>query len=219
MNSQLALGLPAAPPSDTVVINARCTLRTEEEQRVVVVGGLPVYHYCAADAVAEAYALVMLVESGLAQQTEVARAFGKSGRSVRRRGWLESRDLYVQQAALTGESLPAEKQACGDAVSTQPDAENMVFLGTSVVSGTARALIVTTGTATAFGDIAARLAAPPEPTAFERGLKDFSLFLTRTVFFLVLFLIIVAIVRHRDPCRLFSLPWRSPWASPLSSCR
>ena len=112
---------------------------------------------------------------------------------------LESRDLYVQQAALTGESLPAEKQARGNAVSTQPDAENMVFLGTSVVSGTARALIVTTGTATAFGDIAARLAAPPEPTAFERGLKDFSLFLTRTVFFLVLFLIVIAAVRHRDP--------------------
>jgi len=84
MNSQLALGLPAAPPSDTVVINARCTLRTEEEQRVVVVGGLPVYHYCTADAVVEAYAMVMLVESGFAQQTEVARAFGKSERSVRR---------------------------------------------------------------------------------------------------------------------------------------
>jgi len=112
---------------------------------------------------------------------------------------LESRDLYVQQAALTGESLPVEKQARGDEVSTRPDAENMVFLGTSVVSGTARALIIATGTATAFGDIAARLAAPPEPTAFERGLKDFSLFLTRTVFFLVLFLVVVGALKHRDP--------------------
>jgi Mg2+-importing ATPase len=41
---------------------------------------------------------------------------------------LESRDLYVQQSALTGESLPAEKQARGAEVSTHPDAENMVFL-------------------------------------------------------------------------------------------
>ena len=112
---------------------------------------------------------------------------------------LESRDLYVQQSALTGESLPAEKQVHGDEVSSHPDAENMVFLGTSVVSGTARALIVATGTSTAFGDIAARLAAPPEPTAFERGLKDFSLFLTRTVVFLVLFLVVVAALKHRDP--------------------
>lgn len=81
MNSQLAPGSACGTPV-TVVINARCTLRTEEEQRVVA-GGLPVYHYCAADAVAEAYAIVMLVESGFAQQTEVARAFGKSERSVR----------------------------------------------------------------------------------------------------------------------------------------
>ncbi|MGH8277308.1 MAG: helix-turn-helix domain-containing protein, partial [Steroidobacteraceae bacterium] len=84
MNSQFALGLPTAPPSDTVIINARCTMRAEEDQRVIVVGGLPVYHYCAADAVAEAYAMVMLVDSGFAQQTEVARAFGKSERSIRR---------------------------------------------------------------------------------------------------------------------------------------
>lgn len=84
MNTQQALELPSPPLSNTVVINARCTLRTEEDQRVIVVGGLPVYHFCAADAVAEAYAMVMLVESGFAEQTEVARAFGKSDRTVRR---------------------------------------------------------------------------------------------------------------------------------------
>jgi P-type Mg2+ transporter len=48
---------------------------------------------------------------------------------------LDSLDLYVQQAALTGESLPVEKQAGGDSVSTRPDAENKVFLGTSIISG------------------------------------------------------------------------------------
>jgi hypothetical protein len=84
MNSQLALGLPAAPPSDTVIINARCTLRTEADQRVIVVAGLPVYHFCTADVVAETHAMVMLVESGLAQQAQVARAFARSERSVRR---------------------------------------------------------------------------------------------------------------------------------------
>lgn len=102
MNDQLALGLPVpvAPPSDIVVINARCTLRMEGEQRVVVVGGLPVYHYCAADAVAEAYAMVMLVESGFAQQAEVARAFSKSERSVRR-----YQERYVQ-AGMAGLGRP-----------------------------------------------------------------------------------------------------------------
>src|SRR5438132_2087479 len=84
MNAQLALALPSLATSNTVVINARCTLRVEEDQRVIVVGGLPVHHYRSDDAVAEAYAMVLLVDSGFAQQTEVARVFGKSERTVRR---------------------------------------------------------------------------------------------------------------------------------------
>ncbi len=84
MNAQLALALPSAAASNTVVINARCSLRVEEEQRVIVVAGLPVHHYRADDAVAEAYAMVFLVESGFAQQTEVALAFERSERTVRR---------------------------------------------------------------------------------------------------------------------------------------
>ena len=84
MSAQLALALPCAAPSNCVVINVRCSLRVEEDQRVIVVAGLPVHHYRAEDAVAEAYAMVFLVESGYAQQTEVARAFARSERTVRR---------------------------------------------------------------------------------------------------------------------------------------
>src|ERR1700756_2209274 len=84
MSTQEALALPVPAPSNTVVINARCSLRIEADQRVIVVAGLPVHHYRAEDAVAEAYAMVSLVESGFAQQTEVARAFGQSVRTVRR---------------------------------------------------------------------------------------------------------------------------------------
>jgi len=111
---------------------------------------------------------------------------------------LLARDLYVQQAALTGESLPAEKEATGEPASAKADARNMVFLGTSVVSGTATAEVVATGARTAFGDIAARLAARPEETAFDKGLRNFSHLLARTVFFLVLFLVVVSVARHRD---------------------
>jgi Mg2+-importing ATPase len=112
---------------------------------------------------------------------------------------LVARDLYVQQGMLTGESLPVDKEATGDHASTKADARNMVFLGTSIVSGTATAEVVATGARTAFGDIAARLAARPEETAFDKGLKNFSHLIARTVFFLVLFLLVVSIVRHRDP--------------------
>src|SRR5688500_9232678 len=84
MSTQQALALPSPAASNTVVINARCSLRIEADQRVIVVGGLPVHHYRAEDAVAEAYAMVFLAESGFAQQTDVARAFTRSVRTVRR---------------------------------------------------------------------------------------------------------------------------------------
>jgi P-type Mg2+ transporter len=112
---------------------------------------------------------------------------------------LQERDLYVQQAALTGESLPTAKAATADPASTKADAPNMVFLGTSVVSGTATAEVVTTGPRTAFGDIAARLSSRPEETAFDRGLRGVGRLIAATVFFLALFLIVVGILRHRDP--------------------
>src|SRR5581483_3297525 len=84
---------------------------------------------------------------------------------------VEARDLHVRQAALTGESLPVEKEpakaaADGPASTDRPD---LVFFGTSVVSGTATAVVTATGRATAFGDVAARLAARPPETEFDRG--------------------------------------------------
>jgi transposase len=84
MSTQEALALPSPAPSNTVVINARCSLRIDADQRVLVVAGLPVHHYRAEDKVAEAYAMVFLVESGFAQQSDAARAFGRSVRTIRR---------------------------------------------------------------------------------------------------------------------------------------
>jgi len=118
---------------------------------------------------------------------------------------LEARDLYVQQAALTGESMPAEKNARpGDkAAENTPDAPDRVFLGTSVVSGTAIAKILTTGPHTQFGAIAQRLAERPQETEFEHGLRRFGMLITRTVFFLVLFILVVRVAMHRDAFESF----------------
>jgi transposase len=69
---------------DVVVINGRCVLRVDGDQRVVLAGGLPVAHFKAGDRMAEANAMVLLVEHGYAQQAEAARAFGCDVRSVRR---------------------------------------------------------------------------------------------------------------------------------------
>ena len=118
---------------------------------------------------------------------------------------LEARDLYVQQAALTGESMPAEKEvrAGGQGEEQSPQAPGLVFLGTSVVSGTGVARMVATGSHTAFGAIAERLAVRPEETEFQRGLRRFGLLITRTVFFLVLFILVVRIAMHKDAFESF----------------
>jgi transposase len=100
MSAQQALALPLPAASNTVVINARCNLRIEADQRVILVAGLPVHHYRAEDVVAEAYAMVFLVESGFAQQKEVARAFARSVRSVRR---YQRRYAQGGMSALGGE--------------------------------------------------------------------------------------------------------------------
>ncbi len=64
MVTQESLPLPPLGASNTVIINARCSLRIEAAQRAIVVAGLPVHHYCADDAVAEAYAMVFWVVHG-----------------------------------------------------------------------------------------------------------------------------------------------------------
>ncbi len=118
---------------------------------------------------------------------------------------IESRDLYVQQAALTGESLPSEKDARahkGDTTGS-PDSPDLVFLGTSVVSGTGTAVILQTGARTSFGAIAERLVMRPEETEFERSMKQFGSLIMRAVFFLVLFILAVRVALHRDAFESF----------------
>ncbi|HVP30217.1 MAG TPA: magnesium-translocating P-type ATPase [Myxococcota bacterium] len=121
---------------------------------------------------------------------------------------LETVDLHVQQAALTGESLPAEKVARdGPLAETGPDAPELLFLGTSIVSGTARAAVFATGPQTGFGDIMERLSARPEETEFERGSHRFGLLILQTVLFLVLFILVVNLSLGRDALQslLFSV--------------
>ncbi len=112
---------------------------------------------------------------------------------------LESRDLFINQALLTGEPYPAEKQA-GDAASgveNPAGASNAVFAGTSVISGTATILICRTGSKTALGHLATSLAEKPPATAFAVGIRRFGMLITYFTFFMVLFVLIVNISFHR----------------------
>ncbi|WP_413875779.1 magnesium-translocating P-type ATPase [Albidovulum sp.] len=95
---------------------------------------------------------------------------------------IEARDFLVSQAALTGESFPVEKRPDpSPAEAPLAGRTNAVFLGTSVRSGTARMVVVRTGQATAYGAIAARMAARDPETDFERGIRRFGILLTRVM--------------------------------------
>ena len=106
---------------------------------------------------------------------------------------IEAKSLHVAEAALTGESLPVEKN-----VGSANAHETKVFLGTSVISGTATALVVATGGGTLFGGIAQRLTGKPPESDFERGTRKFGYLIMRVVFFLVVFVLIINILMHRD---------------------
>ena len=114
--------------------------------------------------------------------------------------WLfQVRDLHVQQAALTGESLPVEKTAINLQTIPQGASDaHKVFLGTSVVSGTGTAAVMATGANTMFGDIATRLATTPPETEFERGTRQFGLLIMKTTVLLVLFVLLVSVVLHHN---------------------
>src|SRR5690606_2213056 len=74
---------------------------------------------------------------------------------------------------------------------------NSVFLGASVRSGTAKAMVVKTGRATAFGTIAARLRARPPETEFQRGLRQFGYLLVRVMTVIVLFVLAMNVLLDR----------------------
>ncbi len=87
---------------------------------------------------------------------------------------LESTDLFVDEATLTGETFPAEKDVAAlasDAV--LKDRHNMLFMGTHVVSGMGSAVVTATGLETEFGAISHRLQLRPPETEFERGVRRF----------------------------------------------
>jgi P-type Mg2+ transporter len=106
--------------------------------------------------------------------------------------------LTVDQAALTGESLPVERRGGTDPQTAQ------IFAGTSVVSGVSQACVTATGPRTQFGAIAHSLSQKAPPTEYERGARSFSLVITRTVIALVLFVFLVNALRAQDPLQSFT---------------
>jgi len=121
---------------------------------------------------------------------------------------LESKDLFVDEAALTGETYPVEKTVTSLPADTPLHQRvNVLFMGTHVVSGTAKAVVVGVGRDTEFGRVSERLRLKPTETEFERGVKRFGYLLMEVTLVLVIaiFAINVYFARPVLDSFLFSL--------------
>lgn len=113
---------------------------------------------------------------------------------------LEAMDLQVNQAILTGESLPISKQpgSLGEETALK-DRANCVYMGTNVHNGSATVLLTKTGSSTAFGEIAKKLTLRPPETEFERGIRTFGGFLTQIMLVLVLIVFAINVLLLKPP--------------------
>ena len=112
---------------------------------------------------------------------------------------ISAKDLFVIQATLTGESLPVEKSDAPDGRENVSALErtNLCFLGTSIESGSATAVIIATGVQTYFGKVARSIAGRQVETAFDKGVKQFTWLMIRFMVVMVpLVFLINAITKH-----------------------
>ena len=121
---------------------------------------------------------------------------------------LESKDLSVNEAALTGETYPADKlSGVLPAETGLSQRTNTLYMGTNVISGTANAIVVQTGKQTEFGKVSERLKLRPPETEFETGLSKFGYFLMEVTLILVVLIFVANVYLHRPVLEsfLFSL--------------
>ena len=111
---------------------------------------------------------------------------------------IDAKDLFVNQSALTGESFPVEKTSAPikNRGASITEWNNYLFMGTSIVSGTAMAVVVRTGGYTEYGKIAAKLVEKAPETEFERGTKQFGFLIMQVTFLLVMFVFLINALLH-----------------------
>lgn len=117
---------------------------------------------------------------------------------------LESKDLSVDEAALTGETYPVDKLSGVLPAETElAKRTNSLYMGTNVISGTGKAVVVHTGKETEFGKVSERLKLRPPETEFEHGLSKFGYFLMEVTLILVVLIFVANVFLHRPVLESF----------------
>lgn len=107
---------------------------------------------------------------------------------------LESKNLHINQSALSGESFPAEKVAESIQKTTASNPislSNLCFMGTSVISGSGKAVVLATGNKTRFGNLAVKITEEESPTSFEQGITSLSWLLIRFILGMVFIIFLI----------------------------
>jgi Mg2+-importing ATPase len=111
---------------------------------------------------------------------------------------LEAKDLYANEATLTGETYPVEKMAAELAIDTPlPQRTNCLFMGTNIISGNGKAVVVKTGKSTEFGKISEELKLRSPETDFERGIRKFGNLLVEITLLLTILIFAFNVYLHR----------------------
>ena len=113
---------------------------------------------------------------------------------------IESKDLYVGQASLTGESdnikKTVELENNQEELDSISDFDNICFMGTNVVSGSAKGVVIKIGDSTYFGKIANTVTSGKEKTAFQKGIESISKLLIRIMIFMIPIVFLINVEKH-----------------------
>lgn len=113
---------------------------------------------------------------------------------------IESKDLYVGQASLTGESdnikKTVELENKQEELDSISDFDNICFMGTNVVSGSAKGVVIKVGDSTYFGKIANTVTSGKEKTAFQKGIESISKLLIRIMIFMIPIVFLINVEKH-----------------------
>lgn len=113
---------------------------------------------------------------------------------------IESKDLYIGQSSLTGESESVKKtielENLEDEFDNIAELDNICFMGTNVISGSAKGIVIKTGDSTYFGKIAHTISSGKEKTAFQKGIESISRLLIKFMFIMIPLVFIINVEKH-----------------------